>query len=180
MSIAQAKVWTKFACQKNDVVELFDKIDIKFCNRMTSSMGLAIHHPIMKTYKMKLSNKIWRLASKDEQEDTIVHEACHLINAYKYGKMNYGGGTHGSSWIKLMENCGFDGRKSIHHNVDVSSLKRRSKPSKYFICGCENPTRLGPTQYKRWQNGATYRCGRCKVELKFELKELNNAVSHNA
>jgi len=177
ISMNQIKTFTRAACEACGCPELFDKINYECSNRLTNSMGRAqvknrivqrwhpdkgLHRKRITTYTMKLSTKIWARANQEEQEDTIIHEACHLIDYYKNGRMN----GHGRVWKRLMRECGINTPKRCH-DVDLTGLTqtRRKQPRHTVYCKCENGTEMGNTQYKRMLRGTNYTCKKCKTKV---------------
>jgi predicted SprT family Zn-dependent metalloprotease len=145
-------------CQTCGVPDLADKITFSFNNRFTSKLGDAIYYFRGEQAgwgRVRFSAPLWPRATEKEQDDTIVHEACHVIAHHIHGRRC----GHGWEWKALMMKCGR--RPERCHNVDNSGLtKKREKKMAY--CGC-GEHKIGPIKYQRMVEGKmSYRCRRCR------------------
>lgn len=137
---------------------------IEYSDRMTWAMGYADHKQRWNgpshdrqawIYLMTFSLPLFERATEQEQYQTVVHEACHIIDY-----INDGGRMHGKSWKKLMVRCGLEPTRC--HNVDRTGLKR-VVPCK---CKCDTWTEIGQTRASRIRRGTKYRCQKCKSYIK--------------
>lgn len=142
-------------------IQLSD-IDIHFNSRFTRKMGDATYYRQRNQARIRLSAKIWPLATEDERFETIVHEAAHIIAFAKYGSEI---SPHGREWKGVMRKLGLKPERC--HYVDISSLKRGKQYGYY--CTCSNKIRVGPTQHKRLVAGThTYYTNCCKHRIELE------------
>lgn len=160
----RASHWVRFACDQTWFFNGTETIDpelviIKFSKRMTLAMGRARVHDVggHDEYSIKLSYPLWPRASATERKNTIIHEACHLIDYRKHERMN-----HGRNWKHLMCLCGET--PSRCHHVDTTGLKRLRKRHE-FTCGCGPYRFTGPTKAKRIKQGSLYVCKACNQDV---------------
>lgn len=143
------------ACIENEVYELIGKITWSFSSQLTSSMGYAYYD----TNSLRFSWLLWDKAGKEEQDNTIVHEATHLIAAHIYGKQIK---PHGLEWQFCMARAGY--KPTRCHNIDTSEFRRKQK--KYLAkCSCMVHT-ISANRRGRICNGKNYICNKCKDRLK--------------
>ena len=133
---------------------------IEYSDRMTACMGWASQKQIYDgnrlawTYVMAFSIPLYERATEQQQYQTAIHEACHIID--------YIGGSHGhgKSWKKLMVQCGVE--PLLYHNVDRTGLKN-VVPCK---CDCGTWTTIGKIRANRIRKCAdAYRCRTCKSTI---------------
>lgn len=144
-----------FMCNGLSTYRVQKSVIWKWNSRYTDTMGKADYMFMT----IELSSKIFDLATKQQQEDTIVHEACHLIAHYKYSERRIK--PHGKEWKQCMLNCGITPARC--HTVNTSSLRKRKRY--YLICDC-GKSYLGSKKafevIQRWG----WICSRCGVERK--------------
>lgn len=96
--------------------------------------------------------------------DTIPHEVAHLVaNAIKAQKRIVEG-AHGKTWKRVMSQV-YGLNPTRCHQYDTSGVGRNVKKYRY-VCSCQKFS-LGSTRHNKIQNGAKYRCKKCKKELAF-------------
>ena len=163
-ALESARKLLEFACDKNWSGGSLDPdlIRIEFNNRMTRAIGRAEYkHPC--DYCIKLSAPLWPRASEAERRNTVIHEACHLIDHYRTGTM-----SHGVSWRRLMQNCGESPDRC--HSVDRTGLIRKRKRHEY-TCGCNNRGGfITPIKAKRIEQGRSYFCKSCGENIRLTGK----------
>lgn len=147
--------WIREACEANGVPELADRIRWEWSDRFTARMGDAT----FSLNRIRLSRPLWPRASDAERRQTVIHEACHLIAFYKYGRQGTG---HGAYWKATMRRAGVSPKRC--HNVDRSGLKQ-SRAKFAFDCACMTHM-VGKIRANKIRAGVKYTCRRCKTTLK--------------
>lgn len=150
--------WTQFACDSCGCPELAAKIQIKFNNRFTRRMGDA--SACGGRYVVRLSAPLWPRATKEQQRETVIHEACHIIDSYLHGQMN----GHQRPWKMLMIRCGLQPERC--HTVNRDGIARKSKTvSVYCHCGTKQ---IGQIRARKMRQGVSqYRCTTCRDIISF-------------
>ncbi len=152
-----------FACRMGDVPELLGRIRVAWGARFTARMGDARWDAVRKAGLIRLSAPLWPKASEAERRETVIHEACHVIADFKFGR-NQG---HGDGWRHMMMLCGYPDAKRCHA-VDREAIVRRRQQSRVKArCACPDGVSVGPTQARRIRAGVAYHCRHCRqrVEL---------------
>jgi SprT protein len=151
--------WIRFACEKNGVPELSQVITVEWNRRFTRRMGDAFYSPFAYKARIRLSTPLWERASYDERRDTVIHETCHVIAAYKFGYLP----PHGPEWRKAMRKCGVEPIRG--HTVDRTGLARRQR--RYVLCDCptEKKCRIGVRLFNRVRRDGEFRCEKCGLQL---------------
>lgn len=147
------------ACEKNDCIELANKAQIEWSNRMTSAMGIAYWMRNL----IKLSIPIFALATEEQKEQTVVHEVCHLIARFKNPTCK----SHGREWKTAMRKAGYVPERC--HYVDCTSLKRTHKRTRYhYACvSCGKEYVVSAIKHSRLQKDKEYYvCGRCHSSIR--------------
>ena len=123
---------------------------------MTRAIGMAYYKKCQ--YSIKLSAPLWPRACEAERRNTIIHEACHLIDHYMTGRMD-----HGTNWRRLMGACGESADRC--HSVDRTGLVRKRNRHEYR-CGCNQGSRyITPVKAKRIKQGRLYVCKSCNEQI---------------
>lgn len=147
------------ACVNNSCPELADKVKIEWSSRMTSCMGMAFY----KKNLIRLSIPVFKLAEIEDQEQTLVHEACHLIARLKNPNCK----SHGYEWKIAMVKAGRKPERC--HAVDCSSLRRTRKVNRYpYECiSCGKQFSISSIKHSRLQkNPEYYVCGKCHSSIR--------------
>lgn len=154
----EVRALIRHACKANGCEDFADVIRWHWNGRFTRRMGDA--NP--RTNVIRLSRPLFPRASPEEQRETVIHEACHLISIHKHGAKGTG---HGRLWKLCMMLAGGKGDRC--HKVDRTGLKRtRRSQSVPARCGCGTITSLTPHRAARLRNGtAIYRCRRCRCSV---------------
>jgi predicted SprT family Zn-dependent metalloprotease len=127
-------------------------------------MGTALYRgPFDMT--VEFSKPLWPRATEEEQHQTIIHEACHIIVSYKHRHL--GGNMsrpqpHGKLWKQAMRRAGVEPKRC--HNVDRTGLNRKSVKH-FYNCGCMTHE-IGAVRHRKIQGGAIYTCRKCKSHLR--------------
>lgn len=127
-------------------------IFMEWNDRFTTKMGDACYY---KYYgRIRLSVKLFRRASEQDQRETVIHEVCHIAKEH----LGYPGDHHGYWWKTLNYKCGIYPKRT--HNVDTTGLSR--KQDRYSVkCGCQNPPTITKNLLTRMRRGAAYKCKAC-------------------
>jgi len=145
------------ACEKNDLPPGFaDKVRVEFKSRFTARMGDANYTEM----RVRFSTPLFNRASAANQENTVVHEMCHIIARHKYLDRRIK--PHGYEWQLCMLVAGYQPERC--HKVDRTGLKRTTKTME-AKCLCM-VHKITP---KMWANIYTKKqarnCRRCKGQL---------------
>jgi len=166
LEIALKQVEYAFECNN---VSVPDMLKTSFSGRMTRCMGYTYikYSSCFSSFNLigaeiKLSKKLWERATPAERKNTVIHEACHVIQAvvdsdgYRRTK-----GGHGQKWKELMVNTGEE--PEICHKVSTCGLERRQQRFTY-CCACREH-KITKTRVNKIKKGAVYRCVKCKQEI---------------
>lgn len=144
--------WLVEACTANEVPDLVAKIKWKFNGRFRSRMGDANYN----TFLIRLSAPLWKHALPADKENTVKHEACHLITRFKHGKVR----AHGSEWVNIMIQAGQKPERC--HKVKIV------KKTVDVVCtGCMVVIPMGIRRAARLRNGQIYRHRACGQKVEF-------------
>lgn len=143
----------QFACDCCGCPELAKKISIEFNNRFTRRMGDASKK--WDHYFIRLSAPLWPRATEAQRRETVIHEACHIIDSYLNGRMC----GHKHPWKLLMIKCGLKPERC--HSVDRTGIARKHNQVDAY-CGCGKRS-IGKIKANRIRQGVSnYRCLTCK------------------
>ena len=156
----------RWVCDTLKCPELFDKITIEWNSRFTRRMGDAewkrVRGIVTEEYGIvRFSRPLWPRADETQRNQTVIHEVCHIVKAYKYPQLNPGRrNPHGREWKHLMRLCGITPKRT--HKVDRTGLARHNTRTKYRVaCKCRELL-IGPTRYRRMKSGvSSYACQLC-------------------
>ena len=154
-----------FACEKNGVPELAPQIKWRWSKKYTRKMGSAEYKKLLITLSRPL---FLTRATEDDQKQTVVHEACHLIAFYKFYN-NYQLPLrlkpHGRELQQAMLRCGKEPRRC--HKVPLATVA-------HFECNCRKEIFVSRLQEKRIRRaiilGSYYTCRKCKGKLRLKEK----------
>lgn len=151
------------ACRACGVPELSGRIRVSWSGRFVARMGDARWDTVRGAGLIRLSRPLWPQASPEEQRETVVHEACHVIADYLYrGKQG-----HGPGWRRMMALCGYPAAQRCH-SVNREAIQQRRERRRVEVrvrCGCAEGVALGPVQARRLRTGAVYHCRRCSQRV---------------
>lgn len=160
LTIKEINELIQMACDRNGRPDIRGKIVLRWSGRMTRAMGKASKKARDHYYTITLSDPLFERATIDEQKQTVVHEACHVIDAVISGRM-----SHGPTWKRTMRMAGVEAKRC--HNVDRTGLQRAGSTYVYRCMACSTQFPLGPKRHSNMQAGRTYLCGRCRNPLVF-------------
>lgn len=147
----------RMACEKNNLPTSFaDSVRVEWKDRFTARMGDANYSRM----RIRLSTPLFSRASVEDQEDTVVHEMCHIIARHTY---KYPIKPHGREWQLSMVRAGYKPTRT--HSVDRTGLKRKSTKTQEASCSCA----VHKITIKMWVGIQTDKsrrfCKRCKSKL---------------
>jgi len=156
----------KMVCKTAGMPEMAQEIEVEWSNRMTRCAGKAY----LQRKLIKLSNPIWALAGDKVNEDTVVHETCHILVYWEWanrarGRMRSAGSPprpHGSEWQQLMRKCGYEPKRC--HSVDTSAIRPKRKRYR-FDCGCKEGHLVSRQLVARMGAGKQYVCRLCRKQI---------------
>jgi predicted SprT family Zn-dependent metalloprotease len=162
--------------------ELLQHITIEWNPRFTRRFGDAELRVKKTPYEvvLRFSPALWPLVSEKERYETVVHEVCHILDAYfrlKSGawRQQYDKNPHGRTWQKLMRYYGIEpaARYKVADATDefkknFALMRRPRGPRRQYMatCGCGSVKTVGPTRYARMQKGKRYICRLCKQQVR--------------
>jgi predicted SprT family Zn-dependent metalloprotease len=120
--------------------------------RRKASLGGAV----LKTRTIKLSIPLFGRGSYDECVQTVVHEACHLIDEY----VNHVRMSHGATWKACMGRAGYPADRC--HSVCNKGLTKR------FVYTCPNGCkeyRLSTRLHNAIRRGRNRVCSGCNTRV---------------
>ncbi len=152
----QVRQWIQYACDHNDVPGLSQYISVEWKRNYTFKMGSARY----RSKTIGLSVPLFQRAAESDQQQTVIHEACHIIAAYKAGVHIK---PHGREWKMAMRRCGLEPAR-------CHSIKPVGIAPAVFTCGCRDHhvTKNKYTRIMKHMNiaGCEYRCTTCKQPLR--------------
>jgi SprT protein len=159
----QIREWVRYACERNGCPELYPIIHVEWNTRFTRRLGDGLWSPTRLAGRIRLSIPLWGRASEQDRRETVIHEACHVIVEYKYGRV----APHGSEWRGAMLNCGVEPLRT--HTVDRMGLVRRQRL--FILCDCpkEAKCRIRIRHFNLIQRGAEMSCKNCGLKLDREV-----------
>ena len=159
--------YVELTCAMCGVPDLAGKISIRWNTRFTARMGDAQWYPAKEHGVVRLSVPLWPKASSEERVETIIHETCHVIAAYKFGP----GPAHGPAWQMLMHQCGYPSATRCHMVDRDGIAQRRQRQLRFYkvACGCPEGVAMGRVQFRRLRAGAKYCCRKCGDEVKLPM-----------
>jgi len=149
------------ACECCDVPELAPEITISWNERFTARMGDASWIAKASVGRIRLSLPLWPKASTQEQDETVVHEACHIIADYRTGQRQ----SHGKVWREMMQRCGYAEPRRCH-KVDDEGIQARRRTFRVPVrCGCPTPIYVSRVAASKISQGADAVCKRCRQRV---------------
>ena len=153
--------WIWFACERNEVPEFAQVIVVEWNRRFTRRIGDGGYNFATMGARIRLSIPLWSRASEQERRETVIHEACHCIVAYKYGHAP----CHDSKWKEAMQKCGVKPQRM--HNIDRTGLIRRQR--RFILLDCPSAVEkrcwIDIRTYNLLQKGFELRCNKCGLVI---------------
>jgi SprT protein len=151
------------ACTLCGVDELAARTRVTWNARFFARMGDARWDCRQNLGFIRLSAPLWAKASRDQQVETIIHEACHVIADYKFGRRQ----KHGPRWQEMMRLCGYQSPRRCH-TVDLGGIRARRLGRRLSAtCGCPGGILITAVVARRVRAGAAYSCRACGQRLRF-------------
>ena len=162
--------YVNYVCDELGVPQVGKDIDIEWSNRMTRVMGCAkvlnLGYPVGDCRvrfraRVQFSSKIFELAGEKEQDETVVHEVCHVVARYIDNQLvtRQGFNGHGQFWASLMKKVGVPPTR--YHCVNTTSLRKKVQRVNAY-CLCEKPIEITLNRVTKMMRGCAYRCIKCK------------------
>ena len=95
------------------------KITFSFDNKLRTTAGMAHTNRDFKGGRIDFSKHYWNKATEEETDNTVVHEAAHIICNCYYKTFN----GHNAHWKSLMVFFGKEPKRC--HNVSVRHNRNR-------------------------------------------------------
>lgn len=156
MMYSEVRKLIQFACDANGRPDIADMIRVQWSNRMVRSMGYASRQLIdsHNDYVIKLSTPLFARANEEQQRQTVIHEACHVIDSV-VNKVHM---SHGHSWKECMRKCGVQPDRC--HTVSTSGLVNRWT---YHCPNCKQTFSLSTRFHNQIVRGRLRVCKRCNT-----------------
>ena len=146
----------QFACDANGRPDIADMIRVRWSNRMVRSMGIASKRSSESHYTIKLSTPLFLRATEEQQRQTVIHEACHVIDSV----VNKVRMSHGYSWQKCMRLCQVKPERC--HSVSCVGLR----PGFDYHCPtCRKNFTLTKTLHNKVLRGQRRICNVCRTQI---------------
>lgn len=163
--------YVNYVCDELQVPQVSQTINIEWNNRLTRVMGSAqvLSYGVGEnrsgfTGHIKLASKIFLLAEPRQQEETIVHEVCHIVARYLNPQLVTAQGLkgHGAFWSSLMRKVGFEPNRFLC--VNTRSIRKKVNRVIAY-CQCSNPWQITQNRATNMMKGFAYRCTKCRFLL---------------
>ena len=154
MKNSEVRDLIQYACDMNGRPDIAGRINLKWSNRMTRAMGIASWRSGQ--YTIKLSIPLFLRATEDQKWQTVIHEACHIIDAIK----NEVRMSHGDSWKRCMRACGT--KPLVYHSVSCAGLR---KTWKFHCPECKRVFELSTTIRNKICRGQKRVCMKCRQQI---------------
>src|SRR5262245_5033724 len=156
----EVRGWVESTCAKCGVPELAGRVLVRWNSRFTARMGDARWFSAKGQGLIRLSTPLWPKASLAERVETVIHETCHVIAEYRFGRIQ----AHGPKWRMLMCLCGYPNATACHtvNREEIAARRRKSRRVYKLACGCPDGVTLGRVQFQRLRAGARYSCRHCR------------------
>jgi predicted SprT family Zn-dependent metalloprotease len=139
-----------------------------YCNRSYKTIAKALILYRKKQFvdwDIHISNKVFFLFKLAVQKEIIIHEACHVIDAYLTKiRLHH---HHGQTWQDLMVKCDYEPRATIDVFKDIKNdkhLQRYLKITKTYVkeCPCGLRTLVNKSANKTY----LYTCNTCGRDVR--------------
>ena len=154
MTNSEVRELIQYACDMNGRPDIAKLIRVKWSNRMTRAMGIASKRG--EDNLIKLSIPLFLRATEEQKWQTVIHEACHIIDAVKNSVRM----SHGRSWKKCMEAC--EVKPDVYHTVSCEGLRRRWS---YHCPDCKRGFELSTTIHNKICRGQVRICLHCRTKI---------------
>lgn len=169
--LSRARKMVQDCCNQMNMPGLH--ITVSWNNRFTRRMGDAETKYGKKPGQqvggaIRLSRPLWPNATPEQRDQTIKHEAAHIIANIKHGVQC----GHGPRWKAVMRSLGLEPKRC--HQVDRTGLKR-SQPRMVIPCkGCRKPITFTKRLLTNWVKKRQKRnCLTCKTVMTAEYAQAN-------
>jgi len=149
--------WIVDCCLANNIKsDWFDEgISISFNSRKKRILALAYS----RSKRIEISSFFWERATLIQKEETVKHEACHLIAYFLFGPEAIG---HGKFFKQCMRKCGLTPeayvKSSDYSNVVFKGWRQRRYAA---TCSCGYTIEVSGRVRANIIRGGAYRCFAC-------------------
>lgn len=159
-----------FACDRCQCPELVDRIEYSFTRRFRRIAGRATcsftsGHLIRG--RLQFCEKSWPTLNRRGKRNVVIHETCHVIHAWLYGR---GDADHGLNWKRLMLRCD---ASTADHVLTCELKVQHCKPAPHQLpglvvayCGCTGRKKLPIWQANRMRQGQRFFCDVCRRSIR--------------
>ena len=152
--------------------ELSIDTPVEWNNRFTHVLGKAWLHGAVRDnvwhaysdtpFRIEFSAKLWPYMTKKQRREVVIHEACHIVDAYRGTFVR--SRPHGLSWRGLMLEVGVSPERTTKiTNLPKSFSRKVTRIVKYCGCGEHVITKHRATKMTK---GVRYRCRICTEILR--------------
>lgn len=124
---------------------------------------------------LRFNRKLLRDNPDHFREDTIPHEVAHAVQRFQDEQRGQRSQPHGKEWKYIMVQV-FRISPKVTHSLDVSKVRKNTKPYKYACDSCSTVHKFGPKRHGSMKKAPlSYRCkcgGKLKYAGKVTLKEI--------
>jgi predicted SprT family Zn-dependent metalloprotease len=164
--------WIDFACQRCGCPELGKQIEYTFNGRLRRIAGrafTAFDDGQLVRPRFELARFLARLTTQQFIQ-TVVHETCHLADAYLFGPRRREFEGHGLPWKRLMLKCGVRPERFLRIECAEPRIVVRGTISLtglvVAVCDCHGRHKISLWAARRIRQGHVERCEICKQPLR--------------
>jgi len=162
--------WIQFACNRCECPELAQEIDCVFNSRLRKCAGRARFfwlNDVPQQPKIELATTSWRRMTEAGQRVVVVHETCHIICYWTFGRQAL---SHGVHWKWLMRRCDTPAHTAVQE-CDVKEDFRSTEkhvPTGLVIarCGCTGHRKIRIFQARLIRAGERFTCDVCRRQIR--------------
>jgi predicted SprT family Zn-dependent metalloprotease len=160
----QIREWIAFACESCRCPEVA-KVKHSFNARLRSAVGVAWN--CFGVYGIELASHWWPRLTDEGRRDATIHEACHCIYFYLYGRYHRRDHEpHGLLWKRLMLRCGVKPSATLLrcHVKEEHRPNDEYRPAGLVIarCGCTGHRKIDIGLATLIRRGERFECDVCR------------------
>lgn len=138
--------------------------NITLNNRLSSTYGSYCEDD----FSIEINEKVFNLASKDQNMTTIIHELSHNIDHMLNGSIDSYLEGHGENWVKIANNISeklrFQIQRYTPFTIQIHYDKKYHHTYKCEDCGAE---KMVMSKYKDESKVRRGRCKYCNSDIKY-------------
>jgi len=138
-------------CKTCGTTELSEKIFWQF-KPIACRLGQATYYFKLKSGLLDFNSLLWERADEQTKYETVIHEVCHIIAPYRFGRIK----PHGIEWQFMMRLNKLEPKRC--HSVDVSDIRKKRRQQATCFCG---PREISTIVFNKIKKGYSYRCRKC-------------------